>query len=452
MTEKHPMLRKMHQEARSIFDAAIKAVDPVAAIKKHVTLKGATLSIGSRRYDLNRFDNIFVVGAGKATAPMARALEQILGDRITDGVIVIKDGHGVPLQHIRTHEASHPVPDERGVRGTEAVLALAGAAGQKDLVVCLISGGGSALLVAPAQNLTLADKQATTRQLLACGATIHEINTVRKHLSRVKGGWLAHLAAPATVATLILSDVVGDDLDVIASGPTVADTSTFEQAWQVFKHHAIIDRLAPAVKDHFIKGIQGQIQDTPKAHDPVFERVDWTLVGTNLQGLQAARTQAEKLGYTAVILSSRIEGEAREIAKVFVGVAREVQETGHPVAVPACILAGGETTVTIEGNGKGGRNQEFGLAAAVALDGEENIVVLSGGTDGTDGPTDAAGAIADGQTIERARKLDLDARQYLKQNDSYTFFQQLDDLLMTGPTRTNVMDVYMILVRDKNEL
>lgn len=449
--EQISQLKKMRQDARAVFDAALQAVDPEAAIKRHVRQAGHALNIGTRQYDLSVFRRILVVGAGKATAPMARALEQIIGDRITDGVIVVKDGHSVPLKYIRIHEAGHPVPDERGVRGTEDLLTLVKTADEKDLVICLISGGGSALLVAPEQGLSLADKQATTRELLACGATIHEINAVRKHLSRVKGGLLARLAAPATVATLILSDVVGDDLDTIASGPTVADSSTFQQAWQVFKHYEIIDQLAPAVRERFEKGLAGKIQDTPKPNDPLFDRVDWILIGTNLQALLAGRAMADKLGYQPVILSSRVEGEAREVAKFFSSMAREIQESGHPTAATACVLAGGETTVTLHGNGKGGRNQEFALSAAVALDGAPNIVILSGGTDGTDGPTDAAGAIADGTTLERARKQNLDARQFIKQNDSYTFFEKLDDLLMTGPTRTNVMDLYMILVRDPNE-
>jgi hydroxypyruvate reductase len=440
-------LERMHQDARAVFDAALQAVDPESAIKRHVTLSGRSLKIGSRNYALDRFDKVFVVGAGKATAPMARALEQILGDRIADGVIVVKDGHAVPLDRVRIHEAGHPVPDDRGVKGTAEILSLVESASENDFVICLISGGGSALLVAPAQGLTLEDKQSTTRHLLACGATIHEINTVRKHLSRVKGGWLAKLASPSTLATLVLSDVVGDDLDVIASGPTVADPSTFKDARKVFDRYDIWDRTPKAVKERIEKGRQGGLPDTPKVNDPVFEQAACTLVGTNLQALLAGRDKAHQLGYQPIVLTSRVEGEAREVARFFSGMGLEIQVSSNPSAAPACVLAGGETTVTLRGSGKGGRNQEFALAAALALEGTANIVVLSGGTDGTDGPTDAAGAISDGQTLQRARAKGMDAQMFLRDNDAYHFFKPLDNLLITGPTRTNVMDLYLLLVR-----
>ena len=440
-------LEQMHRHARTIFDAALQAVDPEAAIKRHVTLSDRSLEIGSRNYAMDRFEKIFVVGAGKATAPMARALEQILGGRIADGVIVVKDGHAVALDRVRVHEAGHPVPDDRGVKGTEEILSLVESASENDLVICLISGGGSALLVAPAQGLTLEDKQDTTRHLLACGATIHEINTVRKHLSRVKGGWLAQLAAPSTAATLVLSDVVGDDLDVIASGPTVPDSSTFEDARKVFERYDIWDRIPKAVMERIENGRQGRLPDTPKADDPVFEQAACTLVGTNLQALLAGRDKARQLGYQPLVLTSRVEGEAREVARFFSGMGLEIQTSSNPTAAPACVLAGGETTVTLRGQGKGGRNQEFALAAAVALDGTANMVVLSGGTDGTDGPTDAAGAISDGTTLQRAHAKDMDAQTFLRHNDAYHFFKPIGDLLITGPTRTNVMDIYLLLVR-----
>ena len=313
-------------------------------------------------------------------------------------------------------------------------------------MLCLISGGGSALLVAPAEGITLQDKQEVTRLLLACGADIHEINTIRKHLSRAKGGGLARFAYPATVVSLILSDVIGDDLNVIASGPAVPDTSTFDDARQVLEKYDIWDQVPPSVQKRIDAGLKGGIEDTPKAGDAVFQRCFSKLVGTNIQALKAAGSKAEELGYQTLILSSTVEGEAREVVKVLTAIAREIQGSGNPLAAPACILCGGETTVTIQGEGKGGRNQEFVLASALVLDGMPNVVVLAGGTDGNDGPTDAAGAIADCSTLARARAQGLDPLDYLRRNDSYHFFQPLGDLVITGPTRTNVMDVYMLLV------
>ena len=438
--------KKMRAHALQIFRAGLQAVDPVEAINRQVKLNDHVLLIGDRRFDLKNYDRILVVGAGKAGAPMAKAIEDLLGDRIADGVIVVKDGHGLPLKKIKVCEASHPVPDDRGVQGTKEVLSLVEKAGKRDLVICLISGGGSALLIAPVEAISLEDKQETTRLLLACGATIHEFNTVRKHLSRAKGGRLAQMAYPATVASLILSDVVGDDLDVIASGPTVPDSSTFEDAEQILKGYGIWDQVAPAVRNHLAKGSSGEIEDTPKSGHAVFQQCSQTLVGTNLQALIAAGREAQRLGYHPLILSSKVEGEAREVARFYTAIAREILSSANPLKPPACVLAGGETTVTLTGEGRGGRNQEFALAAAMAINEIDGIIVLSGGTDGTDGPTDAAGAMADGTTLVRARKKGLDAKDFLQRNDSYNFFQKLDDLLMTGPTRTNVMDIYLLLV------
>jgi hydroxypyruvate reductase len=446
MTHQADQVKSIRQHALEIFQAALKAVDPLEAVFRYVKRVDDGLQIGEHRFVFKDYDRILVVGAGKAGAPMARALEDLLGDRITDGVIVVKEGHGLPLAHVRTHEAGHPVPDERGIKGAEEILALVKNAGERDLVLCLISGGGSALLVAPAEGVTLEDKQEVTRLLLACGADIHEINTIRKHLSRAKGGGLARFAYPATVVSLILSDVIGDDLNVIASGPAVPDTSTFADTRQVLEKHDIWNRVPAAVQSRIDRGLKGDIEDTPKAGDAVFERCYSELVGTNLQALKAAGLKSEELGYRTLILSSTVEGEAREVAKVLTAIAREVRGSGNPLSAPACILCGGETTVTIQGGGKGGRNQELALASALVIDGVENVVVLAGGTDGNDGPTDAAGAMADGSSLVRARARGLDPLDFLRRNDSYHFFQPLEDLVITGPTRTNVMDVYMLLV------
>jgi hydroxypyruvate reductase len=419
----------MRQQALEIFQAGLKAVDPTAAIHRHVQRIDDELMVADRRFDLKSYERILIVGAGKAVAPMAKALEDLLGDRVADGVIVVKEGHGLPLKRVKISEGGHPVPDEGGVRGTEKIISLVQDAGERDLVICLISGGGSALLIAPPQGIALADKQAATKLLLACGATIHELNTIRKHLSRSKGGLLAQAAHPATVISLILSDVVGDDLDVIGSGPTVPDSSTFADAEEILKRYGVWNDLAPSIRDHIQKGLNAKITETPKSGNAAFQRCCQILVGTNLQAMLAAGKEAERLGYQSLILSTKVEGEAREVAKVHAAIAREVLSSGNPVPAPACVLFGGETTVTLQGNGKGGRNQEYALAAAQALDGDEHIVMLSGGTD----------------------EKGLEAGDYLKRNDSYHFFQQLDDLVITGPTRTNVMDMYLFLIGKESD-
>ena len=439
-------MEKMREHALEIFQAGLQAVDPVEAIKRHTALEKDLLNIGDQKFNLKDYNRILVVGAGKAAAPMAKTVEDLLGDRISDGVVVVKDEHGLPLEKIKVCEASHPVPDKRGVEGTEKILSLVENADERDLIICLISGGGSALLIAPVQEISLEDKQNATKLLLACGATIHEINTVRKHLSRAKGGRFAQMANPATITSLILSDVVGDDLDVIASGPTVPDSSTFKDAEQILKGYGIWDQLASSVRNHIEKGSSGQIEDTPKSDSPAFLKCSQVLVGTNLHALKAAGGAAESLGYRPLILSSKVEGEAREVAKFYTAIAKEILESDYPMEPPVCVLAGGETTVTLRGDGRGGRNQEFALAAALAIEGFDDVIVLSGGTDGTDGPTDAAGALADGTTLARARKSGLDPKDFLQRNDSYNFFQKLDDLVMTGPTRTNVMDLYILVV------
>ena len=438
--------KQLRQHALDIFEAGLAAVDPADAILRHMSVSEDVLDISGHQFGLNEFEQVFVVGAGKAGAPMGQALEELLGSRITDGVVVVKEGHGRPLTRIRLHEAGHPLPDDRGISGTREILSVVQGAGERDLVLCLMSGGGSALMVSPAQGITLEDKQAVTRLLLACGADIHEVNAIRKHLSRVKGGGLARMAYPATMISLILSDVVGDDLNVIASGPTVPDTSTFENVLQICRHYGIWEQAPAAIRKRVAEGLQGRVPDTPGSNDPIFHKCTSHLVGTNMQALEAAAKRARRLGYNTVILSSTIQGEAREAAKALAGVAREIRNPGNPLAPPACILSGGETTVAIQGDGKGGRNQEFALAAARAVEGLEDVVILAAGTDGNDGPTDAAGAIVDGHTVSRAVAKKLNPSEYLNNNDTYHFFQALKDLVVTGPTGTNVMDIYMALV------
>jgi glycerate 2-kinase len=439
-------LSRLRKDAEAIFLAGVKAVEPAPAIKKHVTLKGDRLTVSDRSYNLTDFENIYIIGAGKACAAMAQAVEDVLGERLKGGIVNVKYGHALPLQKIQVNEAGHPVPDEAGFRGAQQIADLLKQTGEKDLVFFLISGGGSALLPYPADGLSLKDKQQVTQRLLEVSATIHEINAMRKHISQVKGGRLARLAFPSTLISLILSDVIGDDLDTIASGPTVPDHSTFADCLRIVKKYDLRDKIPAAVVEILENGARGKVEETPKAGDPAFERTQNLIIGSNIQAVRAAKQKAEELGYNSLILSSFIEGETREVAKVHAAIAREILETGNPVARPACVISGGETTVTIRGKGLGGRNQEFVLAAAIEIDGLEDMVILSGGTDGTDGPTDAAGAIADSGTMNRSRELGLDAERFLRENDSYHFFKPLGDLIITGPTYTNVMDLRLVMV------
>ncbi len=422
--------RRKH--ALQIFRAALAAADPYDAVLRHLKFDGRTLVAGRRKYSTAKFDRIQVIGAGKASASMARAVERLLGRRIAGGWINVKDGHSAHLRRIHQHECGHPVPDQRGVEGARKMEEIARDAGPRDLLICVISGGASALTPAPVPPMTLTEKQELTKKLLASGATIHEINTVRKHLSSFKGGQLAKLAYPATVIALILSDVIGDDLDVIGSGPTVADHATVDDARAVLAKYGI----ALSVEFH----------ETPKPGDPALERVQNIIVGSNEQAIDAALRQSKALGYRTMVLSTRIEGETRDVAGVHAAIAKEIVASGRPLKAPACVLSGGETTVTIRGSGLGGRNQEFVLAAAIALENAGPVTVLSVGTDGTDGPTDAAGAIGDSSTVGRGRDSGLDAAAFLANNDSYRFFEKIDGLIKTGPTGTNVMDVRVVLV------
>jgi len=439
-------LEKLRGDARAIFDAGLKAVDSIKAVKNHINRDGNTLRVQGIEYDVGAYENIYMIGMGKAAASMAKAVEDIIGDKLTAGIVNVKYGHTVPLNKIKINEAAHPVPDDAGLKGSQEIIELLKKTGEKDLVICLISGGGSALLPLPAGNLTLEDKQVVTKLLLECGADIHEINSIRKQISAVKGGRLAAFVYPSTLISLILSDVIGDDLDVIASGPTVPDTHTFHDCRNIIQKYKLDQRVPKSVIEYIEKGCSGEIEDTPKSDSPVFERTQNAIVGSNILAVSAAKKKAEELGYNSLVLSTFIHGETKEVAKVHAAIAKEIRSSGNPLKKPACIISGGETTVTIEGKGLGGRNQEFVLAAALDIDGLNDVVILSGGTDGNDGPTDAAGAIADGTTISRANDLGLDAYKYLCENNSYNFFKPLGDLLITGPTNTNVMDLRVLLI------
>jgi glycerate 2-kinase len=420
---------KLRKDARAILKAALVAADPTAAV----------VAALERRRDLDRYERIFVVGAGKAGGTMARAAEKVLGRRIFAGCVNVKDGDLAKTRRIELGACGHPVPDTRGVEHTNRIAELCAQAGERDLVICLLSGGASALTPFPAPPITLEEKQETTRLLLACGATIHELNALRKHISLFKGGQLARMAAPAHVLSLILSDVVGDNLDVIGSGPTAPDASTFETALEVLDKYELRGKVPRSVRERLETGGD----ETPKPGDPLFNRVENIIVGSNQKSLNAAAVAAKSLGYRTMILASTIEGETRDVARMHAAIARQIRTSSQPLRPPACVISGGETTVTIRGKGKGGRNQEFALAAAIDLEGLENTLILSAGTDGTDGPTDAAGALADGKTVGRASR---SAAIALRNNDAYPYFAELKDLIITGSTGTNVMDLHLILV------
>ncbi len=436
-------LAELRADALAIFHAALQAADPRAAVLRHLTREGDTLIVPNHpEYDLSR-GRVVAVGAGKADAPMAQAVEQVLGDHLRAGAVTVKYGYTAPTERIKLNEAGHPLPDENGVRATRAMVGLLPGLSEHDLVICLISGGGSALLELPVEGLTLDDLRALTNALLRCGATINEMNSLRKHLSQVKGGGLARLAQPARVLSLILSDVLGSPLDVIASGPTAPDSTTFADALAVIEKYRLREQVPPNIVTHLERGRRGEIADTPKANDPLFALVTNVIVADNSTACETATDAARALGYRAQLLSTQVQGEARLIGA---DLARRAKETLlRAETLPACLIAGGETTVTIRGEGKGGRSQELALAAARDIAGLNNVVLLSAGTDGTDGPTDAAGALADGTTTARARVRGLDADAFLANNDSYHFFRTLDDLIITGPTNTNVNDLMVVL-------
>jgi hydroxypyruvate reductase len=439
-------LETLRADAVKIFTAGLKSASPQMAVAKYCQRAGEIISVAGRTFDLTKISNLYVVGAGKASAAMARAVEDLVGDKVSDGIVVVKYGHTDTLKKIRQIEAGHPVPDANGLRGATEILDLVRTAGSNDLILFLISGGGSALAPLPAPGLSLEDKQATSRVLLGCGATIHEINAVRKHLSLIKGGRLAEAAYPSQIVSLIISDVVGDDLDVIASGPTVSDNSSFSDCFTIFDKYGIIDEIPQRVRNYIQAGMEGKIVESPKAAARIFEKAHNVIIASNADAVRTAKAEAEQLGYNTLLLTTMLQGETREVAHVHGAIAREILRSGNPVPRPACILSGGETTVTLRGGGLGGRNQEFALAVAILLPADQQVVFLSAGTDGSDGPTDAAGAVSDCNTASRAKAAGLDPRAYLERNDAYHLFEKLGDLLKTGPTKTNVMDLQILLI------
>ncbi|MBI3997912.1 MAG: glycerate kinase [Armatimonadetes bacterium] len=441
----HGETATLRRHAVQILGAGVAAADPGTGVHRAVRLQGDRLVVNGRAYDLAT-GRVFVVGAGKASARMAAALEEILGDRLTSGAVITKYGYGWSLRRIMLIEAGHPLPDAAGHGGARRIAEIADAAASDDLIFVVISGGGSALLPMPAGGITLEEKTAATDLLLRSGATISEVNAVRKHLSRIKGGQLARLAAPARVVTLILSDVLGNPLDAIASGPTVPDPTTFADALAIVDRFVLRGHLPASVLGHLEQGAAGLIPETPKPGDPVFAGVQTVIVGDITVAAAAAVERAQALGYRTRLHETNAQGEAREVGARFGTMVRDARASAPPEALPLCLVMGGETTVTVRGTGRGGRNQELALAAAGPIAGLPQTLAAAFGTDGTDGPTDAAGAVADGATLARARARGLDPDEALRTNDAYPFFAALDDLIITGPTHTNVDDLWLGLM------
>jgi glycerate-2-kinase len=440
--------RKLREDACSILEAALEAVDPEQAIFNALKLDDGVLSFEGETIRLSDVNRIIVVGGGKAGGLMARAIEKLLGDRINEGLVNVLEGteNTVILKKIKLHGTSHPVPSTSGVEGVKQMLELSERLNEDDLVISLISGGGSALMPYPAEGIGLDDLQAITGSLLRVGATINELNAVRKHLSAFKGGQLARHCAPACVVSLILSDVIGDPLDIIASGPTAPDTSSFSDAKAVLERYGLWTDAPVNIKTRITEGVEGEIPDTPKEDDQVFKRVNNILIANNVIAAQAAREKAAELGYDSMVLSTYIEGEASSVGEILTGIAKEIDKRDQPLKKPAVLVIGGETTVTVKGEGVGGRNMEVALGASLRLDGL-NCLVAALGTDGIDGPTVSAGAFVDGYTLKRSKEKGLDPELYLGENDSYTYFKELGDCILTGPTGTNVNDLSLILIR-----
>jgi glycerate 2-kinase len=438
------------QTARALaltsLEHALDAADPKKLLHDKLSLEDSFLRVDDLAFDLSKFTHVYVLGGGKASGAMSEALEEVLDNHITAGLVNVPYGTKKTTQIVKLHEASHPVPDEKGVEGTCRMMQMAEQADESDLVICLFSGGGSSLMPMPREGLSLEDKREITNLLLNSGAAINEVNAVRKHLSAFKGGWLAKKAYPATVLNLVLSDVVGDPLDAIASGPTVPDPSTFADARRVLEKYGLWETAPASVRKVLSDGANGAIEETPKSGDAVFKKVHSLVVGNNRVASLAALERLKSEGLNTVLLTATLEGEAAQVGKVLASVAREVTVSGNPVPRPAGIVVGGETTVTVTGKGIGGRNQELTLSAALMLKDIKDCVVASLSTDGVDGPTDAAGAIADTCTLQCAERLELMPELFLEDNDSYSFFSKLGDLIQTGQTGTNVNDITVIVL------
>lgn len=442
------------EDLKNIYRNAVYEVDPAGLIQSRVKKDGRTLVIHGQgtniSEDISHYNQIIILGIGKASARMATAMESLLAEDLSGGFVLTKYGHGLPLKKIKVMEAGHPIPDENSMEGARIIAQMAGSSDENTLIINLISGGGSSLFCLPAEGLSLEDKRQTTRVLLASGADIDEINCIRKHISKVKGGGLAGIACPARLINLILSDVIGDRIDTIASGITAPDPTTFKEALLIIRKYALENKLPQAVNNHLFLGARGEIPETPKPGSTVFDKTVNIILGNNTLACNAACRGAQRLGYNACILSTSLSGEASEAGLYFAQLAKEIDSGISGPAKPAVIITGGETTVTIRGKGKGGRNQEMALAFVNELHrispGARNIFFLSAGTDGSDGPTDAAGAFATPELMEKMKEIAAEAAAKLSDNDAYHFFQDAGCLFKTGPTYTNVCDIQILAV------
>ncbi len=431
------------QKVAAVLSSALLAVEPAAAVKRVLIREDDHLLIGGKSYDLSRINHIWLIGVGKAGVPMAQAVVDVLGDRLSGGVVIVKEGFafGSLPSNITLVEAGHPIPDQRGQAGADQIARLLHQLQADDLVLCVISGGGSALLAHPVKDVSLEDLQQLSQHLLDCGASVGEINIVRKHLDQFKGGQLVSHVSPASLVSLILSDVVGNPLDIIASGLTVPDPSTYRDSFNILQKYQLVDRVPPSIINHLQQGGRGEIPDTPKPGNALFNRVQNEIIGSNITACQAALQEARDLGFNVQLLTTYLQGEANQAGRFLASIVRQIADNGHPLPRPACLVVGGETTVTVKGNGKGGRNLELALAAAIDLAGLSDVALITLATDGNDGPTDAAGVFVDGEILLRAEHFGLNPRQYLENNDSYHFFEILGALIKTGPTQTNVNDM-----------
>jgi glycerate 2-kinase len=453
-----------------ILNSALSAVEPYQTLQRFMVRSKDYLHISETTYDLMSYRRIRLIAFGKAAFPMAVAAAEIIGDNLDSGLVITpsldeplpaltenlskktRPGntrqddllYKVKQHRLKIIKSSHPIPSLKSVSAAQAVIDLISDLTPSDLLICLISGGGSALLAAPAKGTTLEDIQLLTQLLLSCGAPINEINILRKHLDLLKGGGLVRLSGGASIITLILSDVVGDPLDVIASGPTVPDPSTFGAAWDILDHYSILDRVPANIQTVLQSGIDKDLPESPKPGDKIFQNVVNLVVGSNIQAAQAALDRAIVEGFNSMLLTTYLQGEARQVGQFLGSIARQIDASGYPLPRPACLIMGGETTVTVKGDGLGGRNQELALAAVPCLADIPSTILVSMATDGIDGPTDAAGAVVSGETSARSNDLDLNVQEYLARNDAYHFFDCLDDLLKPGVTRTNVNDLMFI--------
>ena len=438
-------IAELRHSARLIWEAALNAANPATCIRNFVQFNEGILTVSGKNIPIE--GKLIVIGTGKAGAKMAQVIEEICGSYISGGIVVTKYGHSLALERIRLVEAGHPLPDAAGIRAVRETRELLRGLSPTDTVICLISGGGSALWPAPAEGITLEEKQEVTQLMLRAGATIRELNAVRKHLSDIKGGQLAKWASPARVVSLIMSDVIGDPVDFIASGPTAPDTTSFSDALATIQKYGV--DVPAAVLKRFQEGAHGRIPDTPKPGDPVFKRVENVVIANNRLLVDAALEKARELNFKTLILGTEVEGEAKDVGRFFSAIAREIGQSGNPIQRPACVLAAGETTVTVRGHGVGGRNQEMALAWAIAMAARALSApscFASVATDGSDGPTSAAGGLVDQFTCARGVELGLMPQQYLRENDSSNFLRSTGDLIVTGPTQTNLMDLQILLV------